>query len=108
MFTGKIAGKAGQVGERPVIIRDEAEEKELVNLDMVRIKRRGEKHLGVEMFMLGGKYGVMYDGNITCPAEFEHIRKISDGYFALATYPYNIYRSKVTVIDTRKWHSMER
>ena len=99
MFTGKIAGKAGQVGERPVIIRDEAEEKELVNLDMVRIKRRGEKHLGVEMFMLGGKYGVMYDGNITCPAEFEHIRKISDGYFALATYPYNTYRNKVTVID---------
>ena len=99
MFTGKIAGKAGQVGERPVIIRDEAEEKELVNLDMVRIKRRGEKHMGVEMFMQGGKYGVMYDGDITCPAVFEHIRRISDGYFALATYPYNIYRNKVTVID---------
>ena len=99
MFTGRIAGKAGQAGERPIIIRDEAEEKELVNLDMVRIKRRGEKHMGVEMFMQGGKYGVMYDGNVTCPAEFEHIRRISDGYFALATYPYGIYRSKVTVID---------
>ena len=99
MFTGRTAGKAGQMGERPIIIRDEAEEKELVNLDMVRIKRRGEKHVGVEMFMLGGKYGVMYDGDITCPAEFEHIRRISDGYYALATYPYYIYRNKVTVID---------
>ena len=99
MFTGKIAGKAGAVGERPIIIRDEMEEKELVNLEMVRIKRRGEKHTGVEMFMQGGKYGIMYDGDITCPAEFEHIRRISDGYYALATYPYNIYRNKVTVID---------
>ena len=99
MFTGKIAGKAGSVGERPIIIREEEDEKELVNLEMVRIKRRGEKHMGVEMFMQGGKYGVMYDGDITCPAVFEHIRRISDGYFALATYPYNIYRNKVTVID---------
>ena len=98
MFTGKIAGKAGLIGERPIIIREE-EEKELVNLEMVRIKRRGEKHIGVEMFMQGGKYGIMYGGDITCPAEFEHIERISDGYYALATYPYNIYRNKVTVID---------
>ena len=99
MFTGKIAGKAGLIGERPIIIREEEDEKELVNLEMVRIKRRGEKHIGVEMFMQGGKYGIMYGGDITCPAEFEHIERISDGYYALATYPYNIYRNKVTVID---------
>ena len=99
MFTGKIAGKAGVGEERPIIIREDEEEKELVNLEMVRIKRRGEKHTGVEMFMQGGKYGIMYDGDITCPAEFEHIKRISDGYYALATYPYNIYRNKVTVID---------
>ena len=99
MFTGKIAGKARAGGERPVIIRDDEDEKELVNLEMVRIKRRGERHTGVEIFMQGGKYGVMYDGNITCPAVFEHIRRISDGYFALATYPYHIYENKVTVID---------
>lgn len=99
MFTGKIAGKAGMGGERPIIIREDEEEKELVNLEMVRIKRRGEKHTGVEKFMQGGKYGIMYDGDITCPAEFEHIKRISDGYYALATYPYNIYRNKVTVID---------
>ena len=98
MFTGKVAGKAGMAGERPIIIREE-EEKELVNLEMVRIKRRGETHIGVEMFMQGGKYGIMYGGDITCPAEFEHIERISDGYYALATYPYNIYRNKVTVID---------
>ena len=99
MFTGKIAGKAGQMHERPIIIRDDEEQKELVNLEMVRIKRRGEKHSGIEMFMQGGKYGVMYDGDITCPAEFEHIKRISDGYFALATYPYLMHRNKVTVID---------
>jgi hypothetical protein len=102
MFTGRIAGKAGQGGTQPIVIRedgDEGREKELVNLEMVRIKRRGEKHTGVEMFMLGGKYGVMCDGNITCPAEFEHIRRISGGYFALATYPYFMYRNRVTVID---------
>ena len=101
MFTGRIAGKAGQVAERPIVIRDEAEGKELINLEMVRIKRRGEKHTGVEMFMMNGKYGFMFDGNITCPAEFEHIRRISDGYFALATYPYLIYKNKVTVIDLK-------
>ena len=50
--------------------------------------------------MLGGKYGFMFDGKISCPAVFESIKRISDGYFALATYPYYMYRNKVTVIDS--------
>lgn len=99
MFTGRIAGKAGHVKERPIIIRDEPEEKRLVNLKMVRIKRRGEQHAGVEVFLQGGRYGFMCDGKITCPAEFESIKRISDGYYALATYPYYIHKNRVTVID---------
>ena len=33
-------------------------EKQLVNLEMVRIKRKEEKREGMEVFMHGGKYGI--------------------------------------------------
>ena len=76
MFTGKIAGKARQGGEHPIIIRNDEEGKDFANMEMVRIKRRGEEHVGVEIFMQGGKYGVMYDGDITCPADQKNFRRL--------------------------------
>jgi superfamily II DNA or RNA helicase len=100
MFAGKESGKGLQGGERGYVIRDDSNEPTLINLEMVRIKRRGETNTGVEIFMKGGKYGVMVDGRETCRAEYEHISRLRDGkYFALATYPYAVYKGKTTVIS---------
>ena len=105
MFEGRLAGK-GQTGEempvfvRPTDLKSETT-KRLVNLEMVRIKRRGERHEGLEVFMREGKYGVMMDGKVTCPAEFEHIKWLAAPYFVMGLYPYYIYKNKVTVIDQK-------
>ena len=105
MFEGRLAGK-GQTGEempvfvRPTDLKSETT-KRLVNLEMVRIKRRGERHEGLEVFMREGKYGVMMDGKVTCPAEFEHIKWLAAPYFVMGMYPYYIYKNKVTVIDQK-------
>ena len=105
MFEGRLAGK-GQTGEempvfvRPTDLKSETT-KRLVNLEMVRIKRRGERHEGLEVFMREGKYGVMMDGKVTCPAEFEHIKWLAAPYFVMGMYPYYIYKNKVTVIDLK-------
>lgn len=105
MFEGRMAGK-GQTGEempvfvKPTDLKSETT-KRLVNLEMVRIKRRGERHEGLEVFMRQGKYGVMMDGRVTCPAEFEHIKWLAAPYFVMGMYPYYIYKNKVTVIDQK-------
>ena len=103
MFHGRMAGKGETGEEMPIFVKptdlqsDTA--KKLVNLEMVRIKRRGERHEGLEVFMRHGKYGVMKDGQVTCPAEFEHIKWLQAPYFVMGTYPYTIYNNKVAVID---------
>ena len=102
MFKGKMKGKGHHGGERGYVIRDDGNDLTLVNLEMVRIKRRGEKNTGVEIFMKGGKYGVMVDGRETCRAEYEHIKRIRGGnYFAIATYPYAVFKGKSTVISLK-------
>lgn len=103
MFHGRMAGK-GQTGEEmPIFVKpsDLQSEmtKKLVNLEMVRIKRHGERHEGLEVFMRHGKYGVMKDGEVTCPAEFEHIKWLKAPYFIMGMYPYAIYNNKVAVVD---------
>ena len=98
MFEGKMKGKGRHGGDR-YIIRDEPD-LTLINLDMVRIKRHGEKNIGVEIFIQGGKFGVVRDGMVTCAPEFEHIRRVRDGqFFAIATYPYAVFRNRTTVIS---------
>ena len=99
MFLGSVAGRGLPGMERPVMVREADDNKTLVNLKMVRIKRRNERHEGIEVFVLGGKYGVMVDGRVTCPAEFEHIQRLEAPYFALGVYPYYLYKNKTTVID---------
>ena len=83
--------------------RDLAPVNVLVNLEMVRVKRRGEARKGVEVFLQGGKYGVMMNGRVTCPAAFERVTRLErgSGFFAIGTYPYYIYKNRQTVIDNR-------
>lgn len=121
-FLGKVAGK-GDPDKEPILIVDDGfgmanpeqqsggkeqlstgkEQRALVNLEMVRIKRRGESKRGVEVYLQGGKYGVMNDGKVTCPPQFIHISRLNhgSGYFAIGTYPYAIFHNKQTVIDSQ-------
>ena len=100
-FLGKKAGKGGREGEMPIIVREDSDDRMLVNLEMVRIKRRNERHEGLEVFMQGGKYGIMNNGNIMCQAAFVSVMRVEGSHvYALATYPYEIFRSKTTAIGT--------
>lgn len=107
-FLGKVAGK-GNPDKEPILIVDDMSgmanprQQSLVNLEMVRIKRRGESNRGVEVYLQGGKYGVMMDGKVTCPAQFIQVSRLNhgSGYFAIGTYPYTIFHNKQTVIDNR-------
>ena len=102
MFRGKVSGRGRHEGERGYVIRDDGNDLTLLNLEMVRIKRHGEKHVGVEIFMKGGRYGVLNDGKVTCAAEFEHIRRMKDcDFFAMATYPYAVFKGKTTIISLK-------
>lgn len=77
-------------------------EKQLVNLEMVRIKRKEEKREGMEVFMQGGKYGIALDGKEVCAPQFTRIERLPEPYFALCFYPYDaVFRGKVTVVDAK-------
>lgn len=100
MFRGKESGKGHHGGEHGYVIRDDGNDLTLLNLEMVRIKRHGEKNTGVEIFMKGGRYGVLNDGKVTCAAEFEHIRRMRDSdFFAMASYPYAVFKGRTTIIS---------
>ncbi len=88
MFLGKETGKGQSDLSRCVVVNDDEQEKELVNLEMVRIKGGGERYAGLEVFVQGSRYGVMYNGKITCPAQFKKIERLEKGcgFFALGTY----------------------
>ncbi len=99
MFLGKASGK-GDTGHHRLVLKDEdLDDKMLVNLQMARIRRRGEPHRRVEVFMENGMFGILKDGQVSCPPMFVHIKRMEAPYFAVATYPYEIYRSRRTVID---------
>ena len=90
-FYGREAGKGMQGLERCVVVDEPQateEDKELVNLEMVRIKKSGKRHAGLEVFLQDGRYGVMRNGKIACPARFRHIERLDkhSGFFALGTY----------------------
>ena len=88
MFLGRQTGKAMQTVSRCVIMDDETQEKELLNLEMVRIKSGGERCAGLEVFVQGSRYGVMHNGKVTCPANFRKIERLERGcgFFALGIY----------------------
>lgn len=74
--------------ERLVVVDGEARGRELVNLEMVRIKSHGEQRRGLEVFLQDGRYGVMRNGRVTCPARFKTVKRLQEscGFFALGTY----------------------
>ena len=97
MFRGKLAGKGQQGGDHRFVIREESE-LSLLNLEMVRIKRHGEKSTGMELFIQNGKYGVLNDGKVVCQAEFEKVKRLDNPYFAMGVYPYYVYKNRVDII----------
>ena len=101
MFTGGLAGKGQQGMAHPVIVKDDVrEEKTLVNLEMVRIRRRSESLKGLNIYLQNGKYGVMKDGKVTTQPVFESVKRCNNGrFFALATYPYAFFKNRTTIID---------
>ncbi|MCR5433716.1 MAG: DEAD/DEAH box helicase family protein [Bacteroidaceae bacterium] len=102
-FEGLEAGRGLQGMQRPVIIKEDGrKEKELMNLQMVRIYRNRGDQQGLAIYLQGGKYGVMKDGKVTCQPVFERISRLQEEdmpFYALATYPYALYRNRTTVID---------
>ena len=88
LFLGKEAGKGVRGMECCVVVNEAAQEKELVNLEMVRIKKAGKRGAGLEIFLQGGRYGVMNNGRITTPAHFKRMKRLQSdcGFFALGIY----------------------
>ena len=82
MFDGREVGRPTTGNTFPIYIGEEAMEKQLVNLEMVRIKRKEEKREGMEVFMQGGKYGIALDGKEVCAPQFVRVERIPEPYFA--------------------------
>ena len=99
MFTGQMAGKAGMGRENLLYVKGDGKEKELINTHMVNVKRMDEEHCGLEIFIKDGLYGIALDGRMILQPLFEHVRRADDGYFAYCTYPYLVYKSRVTIVD---------
>ncbi len=100
MFLGRLAGKGDASGSgRPLIIRDEVADKQLINLDMLHIKRFNEQRTRLEVFLLGGRFGIMLMGQVTCAAQFRRVQRLHHPrYFALAVYD-GTREEYTTVID---------
>lgn len=49
--------------------------------------------------MQDGLYGIAQDGRIIHKPLFQQVRRADDGYFAYCTYPYLVYKNRVTIID---------
>ena len=101
MFLGKVAGKGdASCGERPLIIRDEVADKELVNMDMLHIKRFDEKRTCIEVFLQHGRFGIMRLGHVTCAPLFRRVQRLRHPkFYALAQYD-GTESSVTTVIDS--------
>ena len=96
-FYGIATGKGDAGLGRYVVLEENTQEKELVNLEMVRIKKGGAKRSGLEIFLKDGHFGVMNRGRITCPARFKEIVRLQDqsGFFAAGIYGATLYGSYV-------------
>ena len=87
LFLGKEQGKGLADISRCVAV-EETQDKELVNPQMVRIKKAGQRGGGLEVFLKDGHYGIMRNGKITCPPKFKRVRRLEKGcgFFALGIY----------------------
>ena len=105
-FYGLSTGKGNATGGRYVVIDENNHDKELVNLEMVRIKKGGQKRAGLEIFLKDGRYGVMNNGRVSCQPRFKEIVRLHDkgGFFAAGIYGGKIYDSYVeyaSLIDSK-------
>ena len=105
-FYGQAVGKGDATGARYVVLDEQGQEKELVNLEMVRIKKGGRKRAGLEIFLKDGRYGVMNNGRVSCQSRFKEIRRLHDqsGYFAAGIYGGkidNTYVEYASLIDRK-------
>ena len=99
MFLGQNGGRKGQSNlHHRLVLRDDQKDLTLLNLQMVRIRRSGEPHQHVEVFLENGRYGILKDGEVSCPAVFVRMRRAESPYFAVATYPFEVYHNRSTVI----------
>ena len=105
-FYGLSTGKGDTSGARYVVLDENGQEKELVNLEMVRIKKGGKKRTGLEIFLKDGRYGVLNNGKVSCPSRFKKIVRLHDnnGYFAAGIFSgmlYNNYVEYASLIDRK-------
>ena len=112
MFYGRLSGKGTTDGSRVVVLDEPdsqggaAVERELVNLQMVRIKKGGKRGTGLEIFIKDGRYGVRNNGRVSSPARFKEIVRLKDqsGFFAAGIYDgkkNDIYVEYASLIDQR-------
>ena len=100
-FYGIASGKGMTDSGRMVVLDDPGDanplEQELVNLQMVRIKKGGKRGAGLEIFLQDGHYGVRNNGKVTCPARFKEIVRLRDpgGFFAAGIYGSKLYGNYV-------------
>ena len=109
-FYGLASGRGDTTGGRYVVL-DEPEsanplQRELVNLEMVRIKKGGQKRAGLEIFLKDGHYGVLNNGKVSCQPRFKEIVRLHDqsGFFAAGIYGGKLYDNYVeyaSLIDRR-------
>ena len=105
-FYGLSTGKGNATGGRYVVIDENSHDRELVNLEMVRIKKGGQKRAGLEIFLKDGRYGVMNNGRVSCQPRFKEIVRLHDkgGFFAAGIYGgmlNNYYVEFASLIDRK-------
>ena len=99
MFEGRTAGKAGMGRHGLLYVKGDGSEKELARVHMVRVKTKDEEHHGLEFVLQNGMYGIALNGKVIHQPLFQRVRRADDGFFAYCTYPYMVYKNRVTVID---------
>jgi len=92
-FYGRGSGKGRTDTGHYVVLEENGRDRELVSLEMVRIKKGGRRRPGLEIFLKDGRFGVMNGGRVTCPARFKEIVRLNDssGYFAAGIYGGHCY-----------------
>ena len=111
-FFGLASGKGDTKSGRYVVLdepdgkSDSTRQRELVNLEMVRIKKGGQKHAGLQIFLKDGRYGVLNNGKVSCQPRFKEIVRLHDegGYFAAGIYGGKLYDNYVeyaSLIDSK-------
>ena len=103
---GRPGASSGKGAQRYVVLDDDRQEKELVNLEMVRIKKGGRRGAGLEIILKEGRYGICNNGHVTCPARFKEIVRLKDtsGYYAAGIYNGNLsgqYVEFASLIDRK-------